>query len=116
VTVVYMRGGITSRVMAADSLYGEFYDIYSVSTEYFGCTPVYIRVKEFLILSPCTPNKMTMEMKMSLYWCCVTVRGTERTHEAVSSHVCSGTELYRCPLIVRSINCEGCANYISLTC
>jgi hypothetical protein len=31
-----MREGTTSRVMAADRPYGEFYDFYSVSTEYFG--------------------------------------------------------------------------------
>jgi hypothetical protein len=28
---VYMREGTTSRVMAADRPYGEFYDFYSVS-------------------------------------------------------------------------------------
>jgi hypothetical protein len=33
---VYMRKGTTSRVMAADRPYGEFYDLYSVSPEYFG--------------------------------------------------------------------------------
>jgi hypothetical protein len=33
-----MREGTTSRVMAADRLYGEFYDFYSVSPEYFGYT------------------------------------------------------------------------------
>jgi hypothetical protein len=31
-----MREGTTSRVMAADRPYGEFYDFYSVSLEYFG--------------------------------------------------------------------------------
>jgi hypothetical protein len=35
-TGVYMQEGTTSRVMAANCLYGEFYDIYSVSPEYFG--------------------------------------------------------------------------------
>jgi hypothetical protein len=35
-----MREGTTSRVMAADRPYGEFYDIYSVSPEYFGFTLV----------------------------------------------------------------------------
>jgi hypothetical protein len=30
----------TSRVMAADRPYGEFYDFYSVSTEYFGYTNI----------------------------------------------------------------------------
>jgi hypothetical protein len=39
-TGVYIREGTTSRVMAADRSYGEFYDIYSVSPEYFGYTPV----------------------------------------------------------------------------
>jgi hypothetical protein len=33
-----MREGIISRAMAADRLYGEFYDFYSVSPEYFGYT------------------------------------------------------------------------------
>jgi hypothetical protein len=33
---VYMREGTTSRVMATDRPYGEFYDFYSVSPEYFG--------------------------------------------------------------------------------
>jgi hypothetical protein len=33
-----MREGTTSRVMAADRPYGEFYDFYSVSPEYFGYT------------------------------------------------------------------------------
>jgi hypothetical protein len=32
---VYMREGITSRLMAADRPYGEFYDFYSVSPKYF---------------------------------------------------------------------------------
>jgi hypothetical protein len=31
-----MQDGITSMVMAADMPYGEFYDFYSVSPEYFG--------------------------------------------------------------------------------
>jgi hypothetical protein len=35
-TVVYMWEGTTSRVMAADRPYGEFYDFYSVSPECFG--------------------------------------------------------------------------------
>jgi hypothetical protein len=35
-TGVYMREWTTSRVMAADRPYGEFYDCYSVSQEYFG--------------------------------------------------------------------------------
>jgi hypothetical protein len=34
------REGTTSRVMAADWLYGEFYYFYSVSPEYFGYTLV----------------------------------------------------------------------------
>jgi hypothetical protein len=31
-----MREGTTSRVMATDRPYGEFYDFYSVNPEYFG--------------------------------------------------------------------------------
>jgi hypothetical protein len=37
---IYMREEITSRVMAADRPYDEFYDFYSVSPEYFGFTLV----------------------------------------------------------------------------
>jgi hypothetical protein len=39
-TGVYMWEGTTSRVMAAEWLYGEFYDFYSVIPEYFGYTLV----------------------------------------------------------------------------
>jgi hypothetical protein len=35
-----MREGTTSRVTAADRLYGKFYDFYSVSPENFGSTLV----------------------------------------------------------------------------
>jgi hypothetical protein len=42
---VYMPEGTTSRVMAAGRPYGEFYDIYIVSPEYFG----YIVVWPFLL-------------------------------------------------------------------
>jgi hypothetical protein len=35
-TGVYMWEGTTWRVMAADGPYGEFYDFYSVSPEYYG--------------------------------------------------------------------------------
>jgi hypothetical protein len=34
-TGVYMRAGTTSRVMAADKPYDEFYDFYIISPEYF---------------------------------------------------------------------------------
>jgi hypothetical protein len=40
-TGVYMRKGTTLRVMVADRPYGEFYDFYSVSPEYFGYTVVF---------------------------------------------------------------------------
>jgi hypothetical protein len=36
-------GGTTSRVMAADRPYGEFYDFYSVSPKYFGYHHVRVR-------------------------------------------------------------------------
>jgi hypothetical protein len=39
-TGVYMREETTSRLMAADRPYGEFYDFYSVSPEYFRHTLV----------------------------------------------------------------------------
>jgi hypothetical protein len=35
-----MWEGTTSRVMVADRPYGEFYDFYSISPEYFGYTLV----------------------------------------------------------------------------
>jgi hypothetical protein len=37
-TGVCMREGTTSVLMAADRPYGEFYDFYSISPEYFGYT------------------------------------------------------------------------------
>jgi hypothetical protein len=37
-----MREGTTSRVMAADRPYDEFYDFYSVGPEYFGYHLVHI--------------------------------------------------------------------------
>jgi hypothetical protein len=43
-TGVYMREGTTSQVMAADRPYGEFWDFYSVSPEYFGYHHVVIVV------------------------------------------------------------------------
>jgi hypothetical protein len=36
-----MLEGTTSRMAAADMPYGEFYDFYSVSPEYFGYTLVF---------------------------------------------------------------------------
>jgi hypothetical protein len=39
-TCFNMREGTTSRVMAADRHYGEFYDLYSVSSDYFYYTLV----------------------------------------------------------------------------
>jgi hypothetical protein len=39
-TGICMREGTTSKMMAADRPYGEFYDLYSVSPEYFGYTLV----------------------------------------------------------------------------
>jgi len=38
-----MREGTTSRATAADRLYGEFYDFYSVGPENFGSTLVYVK-------------------------------------------------------------------------
>jgi hypothetical protein len=37
-TSVYMGEGTTSKVMEADRPYGEFYDFYSINSEYFGYT------------------------------------------------------------------------------
>jgi hypothetical protein len=49
-----MREGATSRVMAADRPYGDFYDLYSVGPEYFGYNHVFRRFKEleYLIIIP----------------------------------------------------------------
>jgi hypothetical protein len=38
-----MREGTTSRAMAADRIYGEFCDFYSVSPEYFGNHHVHVQ-------------------------------------------------------------------------
>jgi hypothetical protein len=43
-----MREGSTSRVMAADRAYGEFYAFYSVSPEHFGHTLVGSYLSEIL--------------------------------------------------------------------
>jgi hypothetical protein len=40
-----MREGTTSRLMAADRPYGEFYDFYSVSLEYIEYTLVYLLLR-----------------------------------------------------------------------
>jgi hypothetical protein len=40
-TAKYLQEGTTSRVMASDRPYGEFYYCYSVSPEYFGYTLVW---------------------------------------------------------------------------
>jgi hypothetical protein len=45
-----MQEGITSRVMAADRPYGEFYDFYSISQEYFGYTLVIPQDVNFLFV------------------------------------------------------------------
>jgi hypothetical protein len=44
VTSVYVCEGTTSRVMVANRPYGEFYDIYSTSPEYFGYHHVHVCV------------------------------------------------------------------------
>jgi hypothetical protein len=46
-----MREENTSRVMAFDRPYGEFYDFYSVSPDYFGYTLVYMTVMAVLRLT-----------------------------------------------------------------
>jgi hypothetical protein len=45
-----MREGTTSRVIAGDRPYGEFYDFHSVSPEYFGYTLVHgeVSVTQFV--------------------------------------------------------------------
>jgi hypothetical protein len=44
-TGVYMQEGNTSRVMVVDRPYGEFYDFYSISPEYFGYTFLFYLTK-----------------------------------------------------------------------
>jgi hypothetical protein len=51
-TGVYMREGTTSRAVAADRSYGEFYDLYSVDPEYFGQTLV-----DWSVILKCMFNK-----------------------------------------------------------
>jgi hypothetical protein len=49
-TGVYMREGTTSRAMAADRPFGEFYDFYSVSPVYFGYRLVSLyKTKEYSV-------------------------------------------------------------------
>jgi hypothetical protein len=50
-TGIYMREGITSRVMAVDRPYGECYDFYSAIPEYFGYHHV-LRFCEFVSRRP----------------------------------------------------------------
>jgi hypothetical protein len=52
-TGVYMWEGTNSRVMAADRPYGELYDFYSVSPEYFGYTFVCLVICEYGNLEAC---------------------------------------------------------------
>jgi hypothetical protein len=55
-----MREGTTPRVKTADRPYGEFYDFYSVSPEYFGCT----LVCWFLHLQPIsTPQRIYIHIQ-----------------------------------------------------
>jgi hypothetical protein len=55
---VCLREGATSRVMAADRPYGEFYDFYSVNSEYFGYTLVFTKwptnASNFLFICFCS--------------------------------------------------------------
>jgi hypothetical protein len=44
-----MQEGTTSRVMAADRPYGEFYDFYRVSREYFGFHHVCCSISDQMI-------------------------------------------------------------------
>jgi hypothetical protein len=54
-TGVYMREGTTSRVMAAGRPYSEFYDVYSISPEYFGYHLIYSQRR-----SHCTHSLRTL--------------------------------------------------------
>jgi hypothetical protein len=75
-----MREGTTLRVMAADRLYGEFYDFYSISPEYFGYT---------LILALWTTKP--------IHWhCCCFLRGkgSQEARLQLPSITCRGEELY----------------------
>jgi hypothetical protein len=50
-TGVYMWEGTTSRVMVSNRPYGEFYDFYSISPEYFGYHHILLIFQKFL--EPC---------------------------------------------------------------
>jgi hypothetical protein len=60
-----MRRGTTSRVMAADRPYGEFYDFYSVSAEYFGYTLVYFYkiIAHYLLIIRNKKHKQTIKVQ-----------------------------------------------------
>jgi hypothetical protein len=58
-----MREGTTSRVMAADRPYGEFYDFYSVSPEYFGYIFVIIQGSSY----PAKQHHVVEEQKPQIY-------------------------------------------------
>jgi hypothetical protein len=56
---VYKREKTTSRLMAADRPYGEFYDFYSVGPEYFG---FYLRTVNYTLVSLCNALKKLAHM------------------------------------------------------
>jgi hypothetical protein len=70
-TGVYVREGTTSRVMAADRPYSEFYDFYSVGLEYFGYHLVYCIRREYPKLNndDSLKNIKYLVYVMELYCC-----------------------------------------------
>jgi hypothetical protein len=64
--------GTTSRVMAADKPYGEFYDFYSVSPEYFGfpsyVVPMFLKSQSVEVHALSVNNEATLptEIKVRL--------------------------------------------------
>jgi hypothetical protein len=66
-TGVYMREVTTSRVMTADGPYGEFYDFYSVSPEYFGYHLVW-KIISLPIISKHVPLHQSVFLRKISYY------------------------------------------------
>jgi hypothetical protein len=60
-TGFYMREGTSSRVMAADGPYGEFYDFYSASPEYFG----YTLITHIALRRRCLSTKLSLHIRIN---------------------------------------------------
>jgi hypothetical protein len=72
-----MREGTTWRVMAADVPYGEFYDFYTVSPEYFGYTLVYSIRNAYIFLCVLLKKKQVLSEHVLTCWRKFVVPGKE---------------------------------------